>query len=150
MAHPNEQLTRTFYAEFARGNLAGVLAVCTDDVRFHIRGDNAIAGEYGREDFARLAMMLGQIAGPSLKMELEDVLADDTRGAAFLHDTFTRPDDGTAADVRLLHVFRFSGGRIASFEELPFDQQAFDEVWRPVHTERHVHEASSEPVYSIH
>ncbi|MGZ3460835.1 MAG: nuclear transport factor 2 family protein [Archangium sp.] len=60
MAHPNEQLIRKLYAEFGQGNLEGVLALCTPDIQFHLRGHNELAGDYDREGFARFAMKFGQ------------------------------------------------------------------------------------------
>ena len=146
MAHPNEQLIRDLYAEFGKGNLDGVLALCTPDIRFHIRGHNALAGHYDRESLAQLAMKLGQLAGPSLRMNIEDVLADDTRGVVFLRDTFTRPDTGKPYEVTLLHVYRIENGKLASFEELPFDQEVFDEAW----ADACARTSEPEPVYSIH
>ena len=148
MAHPNEQLIRAVYTEFGKGNLAGVLALCSPDIRFHFRGDNVLAGDYDGEGLAQIAMKLGQLAGPSLQMHIEDVLADDTRGVVFLRDTFTRQDNGEPYDVRLLHVYRIENGKLVSFDELPFDQEAFDEAFRapgvPATT------PGPEPVHSIH
>src|SRR3712207_231028 len=130
MSHPNEQLIRAVYTEFGKGNLAGVLALCSPDIRVHCRGDNVLTGDYDGPGLARIAAKLGQVAGPSLQMNIEGVLADDTRGVVFLRDTFTRQDNGEPYEVRLLHVYRIENGKLASFDELPFDQDAFDEAFR--------------------
>lgn len=148
MSHPNEQLIRAVYTEFGKGNLAGVLALCSPDIRFHFRGDNVLTGDYDGPGLARIATKLGQVAGPSLQMNIEGVLADDTRGVVFLRDTFTRQDNGEPYEVRLLHVYRIENGKLASFDELPYDLDAFDEAFRapgvPATT------PGPEPVYSIH
>lgn len=148
MAHPHEQLIRAVYTEFGRGNLAGVLALCSPDIRFHFRGDNVLSGEYDGAGLAQIAMKLGQVAGPSLQMNIEGVLADDTRGVVFLRDTLTRQDGGESYEVRLLHVYRIENGKLVSFDELPFDQGAFDEAFRAPGVPS-THEPV-EPVHSIH
>lgn len=132
MAHPNEQLIRELYVEFGKGNLDGIRALCTPDMRFHFGGHNALTGDYDREGLARLVGRLGQIAGRSLRLILDDILANDERGVVLLHDTFTRQDTGKAYEVRLLHVYGIRDGKLASFEEVPFDAGAFDEAWSPM------------------
>ncbi|WP_158501824.1 nuclear transport factor 2 family protein [Vitiosangium sp. GDMCC 1.1324] len=147
MTHPNEQLIRELYAEFSKGNLDGVLALCTPDMRFHFGGHNALTGDYDREGLARFAMKFGQIAGPSLRINLDAVLANDERGVVFLRDTFTRQDNGKSYDVRLLHVYRIENGKLASLEEVPFDPSAVDEAWS---TSCAPAPHPPEPVHSIH
>ncbi|MCY1074126.1 nuclear transport factor 2 family protein [Archangium lansingense] len=148
MAHPHEQLIRAVYTEFGKGNLDGVLALCSPDIQFHFRGDNVLAGDYDGAGLAQIAMKLGQIAGPSLQMNIEDVLADDTRGVVFLRDTLTRQDSGESYELRLLHVYRIENGKLTSFDELPFDQGAFDEAFRALGVPSIT--GPEEPVHSIH
>lgn len=147
MAHPNEQLIRELYIQFSKGNLDGVLAQCTPDVRFHVGGHNALTGDYDREGLARFVGKLGQLAGPSLRLVLDDILANDERGVVLLHDVFTRQDTGKAYELRLMHHYRIRDGKLASFEEVPFDADAFDEAWADAHAPVAVR---TEPVYSIH
>jgi ketosteroid isomerase-like protein len=146
MSHPNEQLLRNLYAELGKSNLDGVLALCTPDVRFRFRGHNALAGDYDGSGLARVTMRLGQIAGPSLRINIDGVFADDERGVVFARDTFTRQDNGKSYEVKLLHVYRIENGKLASFDELPFDQRAFDEAYAA----SHLPAAEPEPVHSIH
>lgn len=147
MAHPNEQLIRELYIQFSKGNLDGVLALCTPDMRFHVGGHNALTGDYDREGLARFVGTLGRLAGPSLRIILDDILANDERGVVLLHDTFTRQDTGKAYEVRLLHHYRIRGGKLCSFEEVPFDADLFDEAWADAHARA---APAPEPVFSIH
>jgi ketosteroid isomerase-like protein len=146
MAHRNEQLIRELYVEFGKGNLDGVLALCTPDIRFHFRGHNALAGDYGRADLSLFAQRLGQLSGQSLRMDIEHVLADDSRGVVFLRDRFTRTDNDKSYEVALLHMYRIDEGKLAAFDELPFDQRAFDEAWATSCAPS----AETTPVHSIH
>lgn len=146
MAHPNEQLIRELYIQFSKGNLDGILALCTPDMRFHVGGHNALTGDYDREGLARFLGTLGRLAGPSLRVVLDDILANDERGVVLLHDTFTRQDNGKQYEVRLLHHYRIRDGKLCSFEEVPFDAELFDEAW----AEACAPAATPEPVFSIH
>lgn len=146
MAHPNEQLIRELYIQFSKGNLDGVLALCTPDMRFHVGGHNALTGDYDREGLSRFVGKLGQIAGLSLRIILEDILANDERGVVLLHDTFTRQDTGKPYEVRLIHLYGIRDGKLTSFEEVPLDPDAFDEAWSASAAPA----AEPEPVYSIH
>jgi ketosteroid isomerase-like protein len=129
MAHPNEQLIRELYVQFGKGNLDGVLALCTPDMRFHVGGHNALTGDYDREGLFRFVGRIGQLAGPSLRIVLDDILANDERGVVLLRDRFTRQDTGKQYELRLLHVYEIRDGKLASFEDVPFDADVFDEAW---------------------
>ena len=38
MPHPNEDILANLYQRFARGELAGVFALCDDAIEFHVPG----------------------------------------------------------------------------------------------------------------
>ena len=52
MAHPHEILLRQAYSDFARGDLAAYLSVCTDAITFRVPGRSGVAGTYQRGQFA--------------------------------------------------------------------------------------------------
>ena len=51
MAHPNEDVLRRAYADFARGDLNAYLNACTGTIAFRVPGRSAVAGTYSREQF---------------------------------------------------------------------------------------------------
>jgi ketosteroid isomerase-like protein len=146
MAHPNEEVLRAAYAEFSKGNIEGFLSYCAPEVQFHTRGDNALAGDYDRTTFLSLVGKLFHIAGPSLRVEVTGILADDARGVVFLKDVLTRVDTGKSHEVSPIHVFHFENGRITRFDELSFDQRLFDEAWAPIQGAAQPVPVEAEPV----
>lgn len=150
MLHPNEEVLRAAYAAFQRGDIQGFLARCTPDIRFHLRGDNALAGEYDRASFPALLGRFGEIAGDSLRVQVVDVLADDSRGVVFLDDLLTRADNGQTYRLELVHSFQFRDGKLATFEELPLDQRTYDAAWAPRGEARPAPNDEVPPVFSIH
>ena len=63
-SHPSEDRLRDLYATFAKGDLPGWLAGCTDDVTFTVPGDTTVSGTFTRDQFTDwIAGVLGQTGG---------------------------------------------------------------------------------------
>jgi hypothetical protein len=64
-----------------------------------------------------------------MRLEPLELLANDERGAAFLHVTAER--EGQALDVTMAEAFQFDAeGRITEFWAHATDQAAVDRFWR--------------------
>ena len=128
MPHPNEELLRRAYADFARGDLAGFLSVCADDITFRVPGRSPVAGTFRRDEFAEpmIGTVMRETAG-TFRETVDDVVANDTRGVVFATHEFER--GGRTHRYRTSHVYRIAQGRLASFAEYPEDLYAFDAAW---------------------
>jgi ketosteroid isomerase-like protein len=128
MAHPNETLLRESYAKFSRGDLAGYLSACTDTITFRVPGRSVVSGTFRRDQF--ISPMISTVieqSGGSFVETVIDVVANDTRGVVFARHEFDR--NGKRQAYNTAHVYRIEHGKLASFEEYPEDQYAFDAAW---------------------
>ena len=131
MVHTNESLIRDMYAAFARGDMPGVAAACTDDVLFSVPGKNRVAGEYrGKQEFfEKFLPALAGVADMSTFQETVDGLAcDDDHGVVLTTQSFTR-HDGRAVTFRSAVKFGFRDGLLSEFVEHPGNQAEYDEAW---------------------
>jgi ketosteroid isomerase-like protein len=129
--HPSERLVRDFFEAHSRHyqgsdeDLAGVLA---DDIRWHVPGRSAIAGDYEgipavlayfdrRRDHAR----------STFRITVRDVLAGE-EVVAVLADGEAKLR-GATRTWRTVGLYRIAAGKIAEVWLLPFDQYQFDEIW---------------------
>jgi YbgC/YbaW family acyl-CoA thioester hydrolase len=104
--------------------------VLSEQVTWHVPGDNAIAGAYRGIDavlgyFARRR----DLADRTLTLRTESVLAGDgdhiaalTSGSAVI--------DGRQRAWSAVGLYRVAAGRIASCHMLPLDPAEFDELWQ--------------------
>ena len=128
MAHPHEELLRRAYADFARGDLAAYLSVCTDAITFRVPGRSVVAGTYDRGQFiSGLIAKVMEATGGTFRETVLDVIANDTRGVVLAHHEFER--NGRTHGYNTAHLYRIESGRLASFEEYPEDLYGFDAAW---------------------
>jgi ketosteroid isomerase-like protein len=132
VGHQNEQKLRDLYALFARGDLPGFLAGCTDDVTFTVPGPNQITrGEqsavFTKDTFGELVAPVMQVSGGSFSEEVVDVFANDDHGVLLLVHRLQR--DGKPVEYRTAHVVQLQDGKIATWAEWPGDLAGFTEVW---------------------
>ncbi len=128
MTHPNEDLIRSAYAAFAKGDLPGYLEFCAPGITFTVPGRSPVAGTYTREQF--FEPFIGQVmrlTGGTFRETVLDVAAGETLGAVYLEHSFER--GGTTFTYRTTHLYAIENGRLASFRELPDDLYAFDAAW---------------------
>ena len=123
-----ERNLRELYARFGRGDLPGVLELCTDDISFEVPGKSQLPSRTSRETFGpELVGKVMQLSGGSFREELIDILAGATHAAAYLTHSFER--DGKPYSYRTIHLWGVRGGKFSSWREFPDDQYAFDAAW---------------------
>lgn len=128
MPHANATLVQQLYDAFSKGDLATMQKHLAPDLVMHVPGRNPVAGEYqGQDGFLAFMAKNAELAGPTLKVELEGVLADDERAVTFEHLTARR--DGKTLDVRDSTIFRFRDGKIAEMTLMSSDPYAHDRFW---------------------
>ena len=129
MTHQNEQMLLDAYSAFARGDLEGYLANCTEDITFSVPGRGQVAGQYSRADFGPgLIGKVMQVTNGTFKETVDDVIANHERGCVLATHEFDR--DGKHFQYQTAHIYRIRDGKLADFLEYPADLYAFDEAWR--------------------
>jgi steroid delta-isomerase-like uncharacterized protein len=127
MAHPNEERLRVLYAAFARGDLQGFLAGCSDDVSFTVPGDTPASGVYTKETFVGwITGVLAMTAG-TFEEHVLDVFANDEHGVLQLRHEFDR--DGVRRVYLTSHACELRDGLIARWEERPGSLVEFEAAW---------------------
>ena len=129
MAHPNEDLIRTAYAAYARGDIDLVRQkFLAPDIRGHYPGTSPLAGHHqGADTVAEFLGLRGQLSGGTHRLELHDVLADDGHVVA-LH-TARAERAGRVLEITEAMVFHIVDGKVAEVWTLNTDPQAVDEFW---------------------
>jgi ketosteroid isomerase-like protein len=130
--HPHAQLIRDFHdlqnRFYAGGDQRAVKAMLTEDVVWHVPGRNAIAGDYcGRDEVLRYFARRRRLADATFRIDVRGVLADDQRTVILAGGEVERC--GQAFVWGTVGIFRITDGRIAECWVVPYDQDAFDEIW---------------------
>ncbi|MEA2638719.1 MAG: uncharacterized protein QOF51_113 [Chloroflexota bacterium] len=127
MAHPNETRLRDLYAAFARGDLPGFLAGCTDDVVFTVPGSLSFSGDHTKDDFGEwIGEAIRRSAG-TFQEHVLDVFANDEHGVLLLKHEFDR--DGHHHEYYCDHICDLRDGRIERWREHPGSLREFEEAW---------------------
>lgn len=125
--HANEAALREAYAIFAKGDMDGFLACCTDDVTFTVPGNNRGTGTYTKNTFMNLIGMVMEVSQGTFQEDVLDVFANDERGVLLLNHSFER--DTGHAEYRTAHKVELRDGKIARWEEWPGEMERFDAAW---------------------
>jgi uncharacterized protein len=124
--HPNLIAARAGYEAFAKGDMAALGESLSDDVIWHVGGNNKLTGDYlGKPAVFGLFARLVQEAG--FKNEVHDILANDTHGVALVTTTANRNGE-TIAD-RAVQVFHMSDGKLTEFWTFPENARVIDQIW---------------------
>jgi hypothetical protein len=127
MKHPNALTLEKIYAEFSRGDLPALLALCADAVTFQVPGKSKLAGKYTKSTFADFAAKLGELSGGTFKLEVHDILASEQHGAVLSTERLMRA--GQPVEFRTVHIWRFEGGKPVAWYAYPRDLYQFDAIW---------------------
>jgi uncharacterized protein len=127
MAHKNEDLLRSAYGAFSRGDMDRLLAMCENDMVWHVPGRNQLTGDYkGRDGFMQLVGKVMELSGGTFSEEAHDLLANEEHGVALLTHSLER--DGKKHQFHTVHVWQIKNGKFTEWWEHP-DPVAFDEAW---------------------
>ena len=124
MPHPNEDLVRSVYDAFGRGDMQALFDAMSDDIVFHVPGNTTISGEHrGKE---QLSSFFQKVGARSPQLEVHDVLANDQHVVGLA--TISGQPKGTPVSYHSVHVWHVRGGKLAEMWEHP-DQAGFDPFW---------------------
>jgi ketosteroid isomerase-like protein len=128
----NETVGRLHAAQasfYAGGPAAPLREALTDDVVWHVPGDNAIAGVYrGIDAVMEYFAWRRDLAARTFRMHPGELLVGDGEHAAVLTEGTARLH-GTEHRWSTLGLYRLRGRRIAACWLLPLDPGQFDRVW---------------------
>jgi ketosteroid isomerase-like protein len=128
VSHPNEDMLRDAYAEFARGDLDEYLRYCTDDISFHVPGRSQVAGAYSRGQFVTpFIESVMELTSGTFRETVLDIVAHDRHGIVLVEHEFERRN--RRYKYRSAHVYSIREGKLAEFREYPEDLYVFDEAW---------------------
>src|SRR5436305_15329674 len=114
---------------YAGGDTLHVRSLLTDNVRWHVPGQNAIAGSYhGVEEVLEYFVRRRALAGNSLRLHPRELLVGDRDHLAALTDG-TATIDGLEHRWSTVGLYRICGGLIAACWLLPLDPPSFDRAW---------------------
>ncbi len=125
--HPNVETLKRFYAAYATGDVAGMLAPCGEAVTFQLAGKSKLAGKYDRASLGKLIETMKTLGGGTLKSDIHDITATDQHGMVLMTNTVTR--DGKKHEYRCVHVWRIQGGKPIAWYEYPRDLYQYDAIW---------------------
>lgn len=124
--HANVQRARRAYEAFDKADMETVGELMTDDIVWHVGGNNALTGEYkGKDAVFGFFGKLMQNTGGTFKLEVHDILANDEHTVTLVRQTAEK--DGKKFESRAVHVTHAdSEGRVKEFWAFEEDQAAGD------------------------
>lgn len=126
--HPNVQRLREGYAAFAKGDLDTVKTLWTDDVVWHVGGNNPLAGDYkGQDEILGFFGKAFELTGGTMKIDVHDILANDEHAVALV--TVSAQRDGKTTDMNAVHVFHVRDGKTSEFWGFNEDDRRADDFW---------------------
>ena len=118
-------------AFYAGGDAEPLRELLTDDVVWHIPGENAIAGDYeGIDAVLAYYTRRREIANRTFRLHPGEILTGNSDTAAVL-------TDGTATIAATEHrwstigLYRFRGDRVSECWLLALDLPHFNQIWSP-------------------
>jgi len=127
--HPHVERMEAFLDAYAARDTERIGAALADDATWHVGGTHSYSGNYrGREAILEYFQQVGAATDNTLRLDPIELIANDRRGAAFLHVTADRA--GHHLDVTMAEAFQFDDeGRIEEFWAHASDQNAIDRFW---------------------
>lgn len=130
MAHPNEELVRSTYAAFARGDIEAVLGSFDDDIVWWEGGDSKITGGYrGHQQVRGVFEKLMELSGGTFHVDLHDVLANDDHAVALVAVTASQ-GECSMQGLPEAHVWHVCANKLTAFWNCPSDQAVIDKFFR--------------------
>lgn len=127
MAHPNEDVIRSYVTAFAVGDLDAAKSYLADSIVYHVGGSHSLAGEYrGKELVVEFFKQRSDRTGGTFKVVPHDLLANDEHGVALSSVTAERNGKHFAWDV--VTVYHVANGKVTECWVVDGDQQMADDA----------------------
>jgi hypothetical protein len=110
---------RDAYESLATGDPTAVLNAFAADGVVHITS-GAFSGDHvGPDAIAQVLGGLFEWTGGTLRLQVEEIFADDSHAVVLLRETGKRARDGVELDVRETHLLHLEDGLVVDFWDLP-------------------------------
>ena len=128
MTHANEDLIRSGYEAFGRGDVAAVTALFADDIAWHIGGTSLVSGDYrGPQEVLGFFGKLAELSGGTFRLEVHDILANDKHAVVLA--TASGQRDGQALAAREAQIWHVADGRRTEFWAFAENQADLDKFF---------------------
>ena len=126
MSHAYEDMLRTAYDAFAKGDAETVMSLLTDDIEYYVSGWSPVSGTYkGKDEVLGLFGKMMELSGGTFQVEVQDILANDKHGVALTIKRGQRT--GKTLESRSVHVWDIRDGKCARFRA--YNEEAWDDFW---------------------
>ena len=125
--HPNEKLIRECYACFARGDLAGMIALCDESMVYKTHGASAISGTFDNATIGVHINLVVKLCKGTLKQTVVDVVANNDHGMSLISNSID--SNGKPVEFRTIHIWRIKNGKLISWDEYPGSEDEFNRAW---------------------
>jgi ketosteroid isomerase-like protein len=128
----NKQVVADLFARFSAGDLAGALALLSDDATWWIAGEiegGFAAGEHTKRQITRLLEGMGQQLTGGLRMTVHGLVAEGDRVAAEV-SSYGELRNGKVYRNQYHFAFSLRGGRITAVREY-LDTKHVEATWSP-------------------
>jgi ketosteroid isomerase-like protein len=126
MANANEEMLRTVYDAFTKGDVATVMGLATDDITYHVSGRGRVSGDYsGKGEVLGFFGKLMELSGGTFHLEVLDILANSEHGITLTMERGQR--EGRTLENRAVHVWDIRDGKCARFRG--YNEEGWDEFW---------------------
>jgi len=128
VAHPNEEVLRSSFEEFGRGDMEALRGRFAEDIRWNFPGRSQLAGtESGVDGALGWLGRTYELSGGTITTDVHDILANDTHALALF--TIRAEREGRSLEDRTVGIYHVRDGRIVEAWFNPGDQYATDEFW---------------------
>jgi hypothetical protein len=128
MAHPNEELTRTGFDAFAKGDVDTLRELTDQDAVWHVPGRNQLSGDHrGVDAILGFFAKTMELTGGTFRIEVHDIVANDDHAVALFVSRGQR--EGRTYENRNVVVHHLRNGKLVETWLLSEDQYAADEFF---------------------
>jgi ketosteroid isomerase-like protein len=128
MAHPNEEIVRSGFDAFAKGDVDTLRQLFDQDAVWHVPGRSPLSGDHrGMDAILGFLARTMELTGGTFRAELHDVAASDEHAVAIYVTRGER--EGRTLESRDVLVSHIRNGKLAEAWLLSADLYAVDEFF---------------------
>ena len=127
--HPNVSILQKGYAAFQSGDLDTVRALFTDDIEWHLPGNNRFSGtRRGVDNVLALFLEQMQETDGTFKVQVHDILANDEHGVVLA--TVSGKRNGKELEDHYTQTCHMKAGKMSQSWIFGEHQDKVDDFWK--------------------